>query len=179
MKFRPGCIVERIRNEDSPAHQLPLGRRYVVQEDDGYGIIKLAAERGTWFHKNFRLVAEISDAPLPPATRRALPTDSEQRKRYPMFSGLLAYFPAALAEVSNHSYEGNEKHNPGLPLQHARGKSGDHEDCIIRHLVDAKEENRTIELRAAAWRVLALLQEHLESEGAPPAPAATFNHKDA
>lgn len=112
--------------------------------------------------------------------KTALPTDSAQRKEYPLFSGLLAYFPAALGQVSYHSYLGNEKHNPGLPMQHARGVSGDHEDCLIRHLIDAKEYvpgsvQRIGELRAAAWRALALLQEECELRFAPPAPAATFD----
>lgn len=110
----------------------------------------------------------------------ALPTDSAERKRWPLFSGLLAYFPAALARVSHHSYLGNEKHNPGQPLNHARGKSGDHEDCIVRHLVDASEhpagsEARLEELSALAWRALALLQEECERAGHRVAPAATFN----
>lgn len=116
--------------------------------------------------------------------RTALPIDSKERKQYPVFSGCLAYFPAALAQVSKHSFDGNEKHNPGLPLQHARGISGDHEDCLIRHLIDAKEYEagsiaRIGELRAAAWRVLALLQEECELRFAPPAPAATFGRDKA
>lgn len=116
--------------------------------------------------------------PLP--NRPALPTDSDKRKEYPLYSGLLAYFPAALAQVSNHSYVGNQKHNPGKPLQHARGVSGDHADCILRHLVDSAEHPkgspaRIDELRALAWRSLALLQEELEMTGVVPAPAATFD----
>lgn len=108
----------------------------------------------------------------------SLPTDSAVRKTYPMFSGLLAYFPAALARVSHHSYVGNEKHNPGMPLQHARNKSGDHADCIVRHLTDAHEvqgESKLDELAALCWRGLALLQEEAEKQGAPVAPAATFD----
>ena len=76
-----------------------------------------------------------------------LPTDSSERKRYPLFSGLMRYFPAALAGVANHSVGGNEKHiHPGRPynpdvdvLRHDRTKSTDHADCILRHLVDLDE----------------------------------------
>lgn len=112
--------------------------------------------------------------------KTALPTDSAERKKFPLFAGLMAYFPAALAQVSNHSYLGNEKHNPGLPLQHARGVSGDHSDCVLRHLMDAAEHPtgsaaRIEELRGVAWRALALLQEECELSFAPPAPAATFD----
>lgn len=110
----------------------------------------------------------------------ALPIDSAERKRWPLFSGLLRYFPAALARVSHHSFLGNEKHNPGQRLNHARGKSGDHEDCIVRHLVDAAEHPagsaaRLEELSALAWRALALLQEECELAGHRPAPGATFD----
>ncbi len=65
-----------------------------------------------------------------------LPTDSAARKEYPMADGLLAYFPAALGGGARVSKQGNDKHNPGEPLHHARGKSGDHANCIVRHLVD-------------------------------------------
>src|SRR5690348_15140244 len=65
-----------------------------------------------------------------------LPTDSGARKDIPLARGLLDYFPAALARVAELSRIGNEKHNPGEDLHHARGKSGDHADCILRHLVE-------------------------------------------
>ena len=42
-----------------------------------------------------------------------LPTDSDERKTYPLYSGLFAYFPAALAAIAHHSYVNNAKHNPG------------------------------------------------------------------
>lgn len=94
-----------------------------------------------------------------------LPHDSAERKTYPLLRGLLDYFPAALAAVSHHSYEGNEKHNPGQELHWARGKSADHLDAAMRHIMER-------DLEGAAWRVLAALQEQLEAEGAPIAPAA-------
>lgn len=146
------------------------GTEYLtVNFDHRHGEDTLAASK-------FDLIRAFAAVPL----ASALPIDSGERKKFPMFSGLLAYFPAALAQVSNHSFEGNEKHNPGLPLQHARGISGDHEDCIVRHLIDAKEQaagsaKRIEELRACAWRTLALLQEECELAGCAPAPAASFD----
>lgn len=98
-------------------------------------------------------------------TKRLIDTTSEERKTYPMARGLLDYFPDALAEVSKVSYLGNEKHNPGQPMHHARGKSADHADCIIRHLVGRGGFDGDIrESAAMAWRALALLQEELEAE---------------
>lgn len=100
-----------------------------------------------------------------------IPQEDAARKDAPMFEGLLGYFPAALFEVATHSKVSNEKHNPGEPLHWARGKSNDHADCIVRHLVDAGHPgtpDRKIHLRALAWRALALLQTELESQGAAP-----------
>lgn len=68
-----------------------------------------------------------------------LPSDSTQRKLIPLSRGLLEYFPAALAGVAKLSLESNEKHNPGLQMHHAREKSDDHADCILRHLVDLND----------------------------------------
>src|ERR1700722_11536324 len=62
--------------------------------------------------------------PPPPAMVKSasmtLPTDSNERKTYPVLSGCVKYFPAALAGVAKISKLGNDKHNPGEPLHHAR-----------------------------------------------------------
>lgn len=93
------------------------------------------------------------------------PDDSAERKTYPMYSGLLQYFPAALAAVAHHSYRGNEKHNPGQPLHHDRAKSDDEPDALVRHLMEG-------DYVGCAWRALSLLQKDCEARGAPIAPAA-------
>lgn len=93
------------------------------------------------------------------------PEDSAERKTFPIYSGLLQYFPSALAAVANHSYKGNEKHNPGRPLHHDRAKSGDEPDALARHLMEG-------DLVGMCWRALSMLQKDLESKGAPIAPAA-------
>lgn len=94
-----------------------------------------------------------------------LPQDSASRKRIPMFDGLMAYFPDALAAVAEVSFEGNEKHNPGQPLHWARGKSMDHLDCIIRHASNAGGfDGKIRESAALAWRSLANLQMELERD---------------
>ncbi len=104
------------------------------------------------------------------ATATSLTEDDSLRNEYPMFDGLFAYFPNALAEVSRVSKIGNDQHNPGEPMHWARGKSTDHENKIARHLIDAgKKDARGVRHSARlAWRALALLQEELErEEGAP------------
>lgn len=100
----------------------------------------------------------------------SLPTDSASRKNIPLAAGLLDYFPAALAAVAAVSKAGNDKHNPGEAMHHARGKSMDHADCILRHLIDRGTLDAEDGLRHSAkvaWRALALLQEELEAAGAP------------
>lgn len=122
--------------------------------------------------------------------RLTLPTDSAVRKDIPIRSGCIDYFPAAIAGVAAHSVAGNNKHNPGEPLHHARGKSMDHADCIDRHLMDIAdmlkfldrggglselpkgEQTILEEANALCWRSLALSQELHERFGAPLAPAA-------
>lgn len=123
-----------------------------------------------------------------------LPTDSAERKNYPLLRGFFNYFPAAIMRVANLSFRANEKHNPGEPMHHARGKSTDHGDCILRHTMDledlkalllrggyAEGETATEEVKAAileeaaqrAWRAMAELQELCEEHGrAPLAPGA-------
>jgi Domain of unknown function (DUF5664) len=103
-----------------------------------------------------------------------LPTDPAERKKYPIATGVLDYFPAALLEVAKVSYIGNQQHNPGQPLHWARGKSMDQEDTTIRHFLerDDKDTDGTYHLAKAIWRMLATLQLRLEAEGAPIARGA-------
>lgn len=103
-----------------------------------------------------------------------LPTDSAARKRVPMASGLLDYFPDALAAVAEVSWLGNQKHNPGEEMHWARGKSMDHADCIVRHLTErgTRDVEGVRHSASLAWRALALLQQELEQELGLPLPRA-------
>lgn len=86
---------------------------------------------------------------------------SAQRKSEPVYSGVLKYFPNAIAAVSRVSKAGNDKHNPGEPLHWSRGKSNDHLDCLVRHVItpdDIDPDSGEYHLAHAAWRVLAALQ---------------------
>ena len=109
------------------------------------------------------------------APRDVLPTGSGERKDRPVTTGVIDYFPAALVEVARVSKYGNDKHNPGEPLHHARGKSTDHADAIGRHLIDRGGVDPDTGMRHSAelaWRALALLQQELEDAGAPMARGA-------
>ena len=114
---------------------------------------------------------------IPPPEHKqktVLPDDEQERKKIPMASGLLDYFPSALAEVARVSHPGNLQHNGNVPLFWARGKSTDQADTILRHLTERGriDKDGMRHSAKAAWRCLALLQLELESEGAPLARGA-------
>ena len=96
----------------------------------------------------------------------ALPTDAQERKSAPIYSGVLKYFPDAIAAVAQLSKIGNDQHNPGQPLHWAREKSADHHDCLIRHAMDAGtiDTDGVRHSAKVAWRALAALQLELEAE---------------
>jgi hypothetical protein len=124
------------------------------------------------------LRVSLSNAPkcgTTPAPQNSLTEDDAARLEYPMFDGLMAYFPNALAEVSKVSKIGNDQHNPGEPLHWARDKSTDHENKIMRHLVDVgRKDARGVRHSARlAWRALALLQTELEREEGVPRSRAS------
>ena len=103
-----------------------------------------------------------------PTRATTLPTEPVERKKYPVATGLLDYFPDALLAVANLSFVANEQHNPGQPLHWARGKSTDEADTMLRHFlqrgtVDTDGIRHTAKI---AWRALALLQKEIESEQA-------------
>lgn len=135
------------------------------------GALKYDEKQGGWLW---------SDGSLVFPEKATLPTDSAKRKDYPLHAGCLRYFPAALAGVAHISKLGNDKHNPGEELHHARGKSMDHGDCILRHMIDldgllasgASKEAVLTEVSSIAWRALALSQQLHEQYGAPLAPGA-------
>ena len=103
---------------------------------------------------------------------RHLPDDSSVREQYPLADGLFFYFPAALLEVARWSKVGGAKYNKDK-LRWVREESTDHENKILRHLLDARQvdENGFPEAVALAWRALALCQTILEEEHGRPAGA--------
>lgn len=101
-----------------------------------------------------------------PTRNTTLPTDAAERKKFPVASGMLDYFPDAVAAVSNLSYVGNEQHNPGKALHWDRSKSGDEADTMMRHFLqrgtlDKDGIRHSVKM---VWRALAFLQKELEGE---------------
>ena len=95
-----------------------------------------------------------------------LPTDAQKRKECPIASGVIDYFPDALAAVAHCSWVGNEQHNPGQPLHWDRAKSTDEADALIRHFVErgTMDVDGVRHSAKVAWRALALLQKEIENE---------------
>tara|TARA_Y100001963_G_scaffold29154_1_gene39607 strand:+ start:16 stop:378 length:363 start_codon:yes stop_codon:yes gene_type:complete len=92
--------------------------------------------------------------------------NKQKRKQLPIYSGVLKYFPDAIAEVSKVSRAGNEQHHPDKPLHWDRSKSTDELDALTRHLLEAgKIDTDGIRHSAKiAWRALAHLQKEIEGD---------------
>tara|TARA_R110000764_G_scaffold47116_1_gene105476 strand:+ start:2965 stop:3372 length:408 start_codon:yes stop_codon:yes gene_type:complete len=99
----------------------------------------------------------------PPFSNKA-----KERKDTPVFSGVLAYFPLAIKEVSKASKAGNDQHNPGTSLHWDRSKSGDELDALTRHLLDHSinpvDDDGVLHLTKVCWRAMAALQKELEKK---------------
>lgn len=162
-----GCVNHIGDDDQNCKNCVPFYEIDIVQ------IENLTSQGGDYFPKtvNPRLIT--------------LPIDSNERKSFPLLSGCLKYFGAALSGVARTSKLGNDKHNPGEELHHARGKSMDHGDCIIRHLMDIEDllaarargsdisdQQILDEAGSLCWRALAYSQELHERFGAPLAPGA-------
>lgn len=99
---------------------------------------------------------------------------SEQRKEMPVFRGALRYFPDALKLVAMLSLRADRKHSPDADPndmdrpQWVKGKSADHEDCLVRHLseVGTFDDEVGLDHRVhVAWRGLAQLQAAIDEKG--------------
>jgi hypothetical protein len=101
-----------------------------------------------------------------PTRVTTLPEDAAGRKKCPLASGVLDYFPDSLIAVAQVSWNGNEQHNPGQPLNWNREKSADESDTIIRHFMQRGTLDNDGQRHSAklAWRALALLQKEIEAD---------------
>lgn len=115
-----------------------------------------------------------------PTRATTLPDDAQERKQYPVASGVLDYFPDAIVALSRLSWVGNEQHNANQPLHWARGKSGDEADTMMRHFLqrgtnDTDGQRHTVKM---AWRALALLQKEIEAEQTQSRPVDLDTPRD-
>lgn len=173
MSFKVGQWVVR-RNGDFL--EAKAGGRYRVRGCVGEQLLlsNLLGDylAGSYWPVHFELDSSVvqpeDTTPAPAPAKMLLSEDPQTRKDTPITSGVLDYFPLALAAVAQCSKVGNDQHNPGQPLHWAKGKSTDHADCIARHLIDRHtvDTDGVSHMAKLAWRALALLQTTLEDERA-------------
>lgn len=94
---------------------------------------------------------------------------AQERKGTPIYSGVIKYFPRAVAYISKVSWAGNQQHHPNKPLHWDRSKSTDELDALMRHLTDHArgqkfDEDGIRHLGKVAWRACAMLEKELENE---------------
>jgi hypothetical protein len=166
-KFNVGDLVRRVAGSHN---DMNIGDVGLVEAVTAYGIVVTGypgyielRHSGSHDPDNF----ELADAVAPPAgLSMHLSTDPAVRKGSPITTGVLDYFPRAIAAVAQCSKAGNDQHHPGQPLYWEKDKSADHADCIARHLIDRHTTDTDGILHAAklAWRALALLETMLEEK---------------
>lgn len=100
-----------------------------------------------------------------------LPVDAQERKNTPIYSGVVKYFPRALAAVAQLSWRGNQQHHPDKPLHWDMSKSTDELDALMRHIIDEDWD-------AVAWRALAHLERELQARECD-GPEGEYDPNDA
>jgi hypothetical protein len=87
-----------------------------------------------------------------------LPTDAQERKAIPVYTGFIKYFPDAIAAVAKVSLLGGIQHGQTPETLHwDRAKSTDELDALMRHIIDE-------DWAQVAWRAMANLQKKIEEE---------------
>ena len=97
-----------------------------------------------------------------------IPEDDEERAKYPIGTYTTEYCPNAIVALARHSFEANEKHNPGEEIHWAKEKSVGSINRVFRHLFEfawhhARGERRKAKyhITAAAWRINELLERYI------------------
>ncbi len=99
-----------------------------------------------------------------------LPKEPQERKSMPIATGVLDFFPDAIAEVARVSANSTAQHHPGEPMHWDKSKSADEADALVRHLIERGtiDSDGMRHSAKVAWRGLALLQRELEAEVQSP-----------
>ena len=121
----------------------------------------------TQYHPSSKVSKETPPTTGNPTVQSTgLPTDAKARKAIPLYSGLVKYFPKALAAVAEVSRIGGEQHHPGEPLHWDRNKSTDEHDALLRHLWEAGtiDSDGARHSAKVAWRALSALEKEIEAE---------------
>ncbi len=176
-KFVIGQLVEITDLEYLRRNDLPEGTKGTILGSSGFNAfykkntasVALADGTGRIFLVWEGIFTPLSEPTKSESDSKAsrLPVDAADRKKTPLWSGLVQYFPDALVAVAQLSQKGNDQHNGvGSKLHWAKEKSSDHEDTLLRHLFDSGTVDTDGIRHSAkvAWRGLALLQTEIEKE---------------
>ena len=92
-----------------------------------------------------------------------------ERKKTPVYTGFVKYFPNAMKEVSRASLVANDQHHEGTPLHWDMEKSSDELDALMRHLIDHAsgedfDDDGIRHLTKVAWRGMAMLERVLTNK---------------
>jgi len=101
-----------------------------------------------------------------PSAGAVLPSTAAARKAIPICTGVLDYFPRALAAIAQCSAQGNLQHHADKPLHWDKNKSTDEADALVRHLMarGTLDSDGIRHSAKVAWRALALLEREIEGE---------------
>ena len=88
------------------------------------------------------------------SAHRRIGSNSEQRKRVPIYTGFIKYFPDAIIEVTKQSTRGMLQHD--TPTWN-KDISKDELDALMRHMIEE-------DWAAVAWRAMANLQRKCDEE---------------
>ena len=88
------------------------------------------------------------------SAHRRIGSNSEQRKRIPIYTGFIKYFPDAIIEVTKQSTRGMLQHD--TPTWN-KDISKDELDALMRHIIEE-------DWAAVAWRAMANLQRQCDEE---------------
>jgi hypothetical protein len=88
-----------------------------------------------------------------------------ERKDFPLYRGLVVYFPNALAAVAHLSNAASTQHGHEV-IHWDKTKSTDHLDCMLRHLLESgtTDDDGILHDVKVAWRALAHLEILLEKD---------------
>lgn len=152
----------------------PAPTQYEMEAlESRYGPTVWASMKEETPHEKVRRIAKecgiecVLKEPFPVAAQDAIDDWrlANPRKRTPVTSGVLAYFPDAIMEVAKVSHAGNRQHGT---TGWDRSKSGDELDALSRHLLDhikgeMRDTDGMLHLAKVAWRALAALQRLLDA----------------
>jgi len=161
--FDGGCI----RFKDNYSNDWYVLERGRFNEDTDKGIDEIKGTKQTLLNhfKKRREAAlaaptKLADCDPKPnvmSVSKVFPEDDAERAKYPIGTFITEYFPNALAALAKHSWESNEKHNPGEPVHWAKDKSIGNIDRVFRHLIDNEKVH-------AAWRLLELIEREITKQ---------------